>query len=61
MIEEKHLQDICKFGQKEKCCRYISLGAGGFICAKLNPGMKAQLDEEFEEKLKELADAKRIL
>ena len=28
------VKEICKIGQGEKCCRYISVGAKGWKCLK---------------------------
>lgn len=34
-LTKEHIENVCKFGQKEKCCRYLLLDANGFECGKL--------------------------
>lgn len=41
------LQDICKVGQGEACCKYLLLGEKGFECAKTN-GWKEIVDEHWK-------------
>ena len=43
-INKVHLDSICKIGQKENTCRYISLSKIGYICMKKSPA-KNKLDE----------------
>lgn len=43
-ISKAHLESVCKIGQKEKACRYISLSKIGFVCMKKSPA-KEKLDE----------------
>jgi hypothetical protein len=33
-IPEKHVKEICKIGQGNECCRYITVGPKGFMCVK---------------------------
>ena len=33
-ITEEHLKKICRIGQGNKCCRYITVGPKGFACVK---------------------------
>jgi len=33
-IPKIHLESICKYTQGKKTCRYIMLGAKGFVCMK---------------------------
>lgn len=40
---EHQVRDVCKIGQGAACCRYLTLGAKGFECAKLL-GLKATID-----------------
>ena len=47
-----HIIDVCKIGQKEKCCRYITFSAKnefGWKCQKLGP-----FKEAFDEKQSEM-------
>jgi hypothetical protein len=40
-------KNICRMGQKEKCCAYLCCGADGFECAKgssLQPTIDARLE-----------------
>jgi hypothetical protein len=43
-IPKAHLDSVCKIGQKEKTCRYISLSKIGYVCMKHSPA-KEQLDK----------------
>lgn len=31
---QQHIENICKIGQGEECCRYLLCGPNGFECAK---------------------------
>ena len=42
-----HLRNTCKIGQAEKCCRYLTVGAEGFECAKLT-SLKPTIDARVE-------------
>lgn len=44
-IPEKHVNEVCKVGKKEKCCRYLSMGPGGWTCLKMNAFMRKLFDE----------------
>lgn len=33
-ISDERLRTVCKIGQREACCRYITCGQDGFQCAK---------------------------
>ena len=33
-ISSEYLIHYCKIGQQSKCCRYLVLEAGGFVCGK---------------------------
>lgn len=44
LIPKDHLNNICKIGQYEQCCRYITAGPEGICCEKLNNKMKHILD-----------------
>lgn len=41
--ENGHIMTVCKIGQGAACCRYLTCGAGGFECGKLN-GLKQAID-----------------
>ena len=43
-IPKAHLNKVCKIGNKNETCRYISLSKIGFVCMKHSPA-KAKLDE----------------
>lgn len=49
MIEDvkKHLHDVCKVGQGANCCKYVTAGADGIQCAKINPADKGLIDREW--------------
>ncbi len=42
MISEDHLKSTCQPGT-ENCCAYLTLGAGGFECAKMS-SLKLSID-----------------
>ena len=33
-ISDEHVKEICKIGQGKDCCKFITMGVGGFECAK---------------------------
>ena len=39
-----HLKDVCKAGQGAATCRYITMNASGWLCAKLDPSLKPMID-----------------
>lgn len=43
-----YVNKICKIGQLEKCCRYLSLGENGFQCLKFT-GLAYILDVRVKE------------
>lgn len=45
MIPAEHLKVTCRPGSGADTCRYLAFGEGGFICAKLKPGLKATIDK----------------
>ena len=47
----QQINDVCKLGQENLCCRYLVMGPNGFECAKLS-SLKRYLDERvLEEKM----------
>ena len=38
-----HVKNVCKMGQRNECCRYLTIGSGGFECAK-HTSLKSVLD-----------------
>lgn len=34
MIDDKHLNEVCKMGQLADCCAYLMVGPEGIQCAK---------------------------
>lgn len=34
MISKEHLQNVCRPGQGADTCAYVTMGAGGYSCAK---------------------------
>jgi hypothetical protein len=42
-IPESHLKEVCKIGQGNECCRYITVGHMGIQCAK-HTGLRRVLD-----------------
>jgi hypothetical protein len=49
MLNNKHITEICKMGQGKDCCRYLTCGSEGFMCAKLNPSLAMILDKRVRE------------
>ena len=47
IVPEKHLLDVCKYRQKEKCCKYViwSIEHNDFCCVKLNEKAKNKIDQ----------------
>jgi hypothetical protein len=39
-----HIQNVCKIGQGDSCCRYLVVGSKGFECMKTSPDNKAVID-----------------
>ena len=46
-INNERLEEICKQGQGEECCRYIVFGPNGFECAK-HMRLKTTIDQRVE-------------
>lgn len=44
-ITSQQLKEVCKIGQGNECCRYITVGPQGIECAK-NTGLKITLDQK---------------
>jgi len=42
-ITETHVKTICRIGQGKECCRYLTVGPQGFMCAK-HTSIKQYLD-----------------
>jgi hypothetical protein len=42
-MSSQHLKEVCKIGQGNECCRYLTCGPQGFQCAKCS-SLKYQLD-----------------
>jgi hypothetical protein len=42
--DQERVNNICRIGQREKCCRYLGAGAQGFECFKHQPDLKRQVD-----------------
>lgn len=49
-INNAHLENVCKFRNGSKTCRYIGLSAQGYYCAKKTP-LKKVLDERAKKEL----------
>lgn len=44
MTSEK-IEHVCRIGEGEETCRYLTLSRGVWTCAKLNQGLKRMLDD----------------
>jgi hypothetical protein len=47
-MDMTYIKDVCKIGQGASCCRYLTMGAKGFECAKLEDKFKVSIDERVE-------------
>jgi hypothetical protein len=56
-LSRKHLETVCLIDDNTGCkCRYIGYSQTDntkYLCAKLSPGRKSDIDAEIEETLKE--------
>ena len=43
-LTKDHIDQVCKIGQGHDCCRYLTMGVGGFDCSKLHAGLRMTLD-----------------
>ena len=39
-----YARDVCKFGQLEKCCRYLGVDEKGWICFKITEEYRKEVD-----------------
>jgi hypothetical protein len=44
-VDDAHTRDVCKIGQGRDCCRYLTMGAKGWSCERLNPEGREMIDE----------------
>lgn len=44
-LTKEYVNDVCKIGQQEQCCRYLLFGADGFECGKTGP-LKGVIDSK---------------
>lgn len=42
-----HVQQVCKPGHGEKCCKYLVMGIEGWECMKVTNTKKALIDKEW--------------
>lgn len=42
-LTKEHVEQVCKVGQREKCCRYLLCDINGFECGKTGP-LKGVID-----------------
>ena len=45
---DQHRESVCKIGQGPACCRYVTMGADGWGCAK-NTSMRPAIDARAEQ------------
>ena len=48
-ISRIHIKQVCKIGQGNECCRYVTVGGNGFECVK-HTSLKNYLDNRVKEK-----------
>lgn len=41
--DQKHLAEVCRIGQGDKCCSYVGFSIPGFVCLK-ETEMKKEID-----------------
>jgi hypothetical protein len=39
-----YLSETCKVGHGAACCRYVTMGADGWYCAKVDPALRPAID-----------------
>ncbi len=44
---DERLDRVCKIGQHTACCRWLSRGRDGYLCAKLDPVWSADIARTF--------------
>ena len=42
-LSDQHLKEVCKIGQGNDCCRYLTVGVEGFSCSR-HSSLKLYLD-----------------
>lgn len=42
---DAEVKSLCKIGQGDACCRYLTMGSDGWGCAKLSRELRKQIDE----------------
>lgn len=47
-LTDDYAKNTCKWGQRAATCRYLTMDANGWGCAKLVPDMRAYLDGRVE-------------
>lgn len=50
LIMSSQIEEVCKIGQGNDCCRYLVVGPNGFECAK-HTALKRYLDTRVTNKL----------
>ena len=48
-LTDEQAKSRCKFGEGERCCRYLMVGLGGFQCAKSAVDVRNVIDLRFAE------------
>ena len=47
-LSKDQMDNVCKMGQGNACCRYIISSPDGILCGKDDPGTKMTLDNRVE-------------
>jgi hypothetical protein len=47
-LAESHVKDVCRPGKGSETCRYLLMGAGGWVCGKYS-ALAATLDNRVRE------------
>lgn len=42
-----YIRQVCKMGQGKDCCKYLASGVNGLECLKVEPSLKALIDDNW--------------
>jgi hypothetical protein len=45
-ITKEYMSEVCKIGQRNDCCRYLTAQPDGIKCVKDDPSLKPLLDKQ---------------
>jgi len=44
--DDPRLKSLCRIGEGKLCCRWLARGGKGYFCAKLDPEIRAWIEQE---------------